>query len=283
MIDYGYNFSSKKEKRKKKIIFVVIFLIVVIAFTSIFFRKSNNNVIRSVSNVISYPFVFIYDSVTGIFSNIGDKFANTKKLTEENENLNSKIKELEAQVLESQRILDENTSLKKMLSINTVYQHFKLKYASIVVREHDNWTQTFVINIGEKDGVKLNQAVVHADGLVGYISSVNENTSVVTTILDQMASVSVNISTINEPAILKGDLNLKSNNKLKLEYIPIGAQVSVGDMLYTSGLGSTYPSGIPVAKIEEVVNDKNDIDRYAVATTCVNIRTISEVGVITDY
>ncbi|MNI64916.1 rod shape-determining protein MreC [compost metagenome] len=95
-----------------------------------------------------------------------------------------------------------------------------------------------------------------------------------------MASVSVNISTINEPAILRGDLELKSNNKLKLTYIPIGTELSIGDMLYTSGLGSIYPNGIPVGKVVEVINKKNDIDRYAIVETSVNIRTISEVGII---
>ena len=51
-------------------------------------------------------------------------------------------------------------------------------------------------------------------------------------------------------------------------------------MLYTSGLGSTYPSSIPVGKIIEVVNNKNDMNRYAIVEPNVNIRTISEVGVI---
>jgi cell shape-determining protein MreC len=109
-----------------------------------------------------------------------------------------------------------------------------LKNGKIIIREHDNFSQTFVIDIGLKDGIKLNQPVIHKEGLVGYISGVNDNTSIVTTIMDPRTSVSVTISTINEPAVLKGNLELKSNNNLKLEYIPIDAEISIGDMLYSS-------------------------------------------------
>ena len=45
-------------------------------------------------------------------------------------------------------------------------------------------------------------------------------------------------------------------------------------------MGSLYPSSIPVGKIVEIINSKNDIDRYAIVEPNVNIATISEVGVI---
>ena len=150
----------------------------------------------------------------------------------------------------------------------------------IVYREHDNWTQTFTINVGTNDGVQVDQTVVHKDGLVGYISSVSETTATVTTILDVSTSVSVNISTINEPAVVNGDLELKSQNKLKLTYIPLDTEIAVSDMLYTSGIGVKYPSSIPVGKIIEVVNSKNDVNRYALVEPCVDISKISEVAVI---
>ena len=281
-MNYRYNFDDKKNDKKKKIIFIIIVIIAVIVFSAFFFRNSSNSIVSKVSTVVVYPFDKLYEFVSGGFSGIKSYFANSKKLNEEKEELENKISELEMQLLESQKILDENTSLKQMLEIKKVYQHFNIKMAKIIYREHDNWTQTFKIDIGENDGIKLNQAVVHKDGLVGYKSSVEKDTSTVTTILDPSSSVSVSISTVNEPAILKGDLNLKSQNRLTLDFIPLDANISIADMLYTSGLGATYPASIPVGKIIEVINNKNDMNRYAIVEPNVNIRTISEVGVIID-
>lgn len=279
---YTYDFNDRSKEKKKRIIFITIILVISLVISSFFFKSSENFIIRTISTVITAPFEFVGNGVSNGFSSVGMYFGNISKVNTENLELENKVNELELQLLESKAILDENESLKRQLDINTTFQHFKLKHGRIIIREHDNFSQTFVINIGSKDGVKLNQAVIHKEGLVGYISNVSDNTSNVTTILDPRTSVSVTISTINEPAILKGNLELKANNSLKLEYIPIDAEISIGDMLYSSGLGSMFPSSLPVGKVTKIINNKNDSDRYAIAEPCVNIRAINEVSVIVE-
>lgn len=281
-MDYRYNFESNKKNGKKKIIFTIISIIVLILIVSFLFRNSDNKILRASAGVVSYPFVKTYDFFENIIANVKNLFKDKEMVISENERLKTENETLKYSLLESQKILDENDSLKHQLEIKKAFVHFKIKTSKIVYREHDNWTQTFKIDIGTNDGVKKNQAVVHTEGLVGYISATSENESVVTTILDPSTSVSVNISTINEPAILKGDLSLKSENKLSLTSIPLDAQISINDMLYTSGLGNMYSASIPVGKIVEIKKNKNDISRSAIVEPCVSIRTISEVGVIVE-
>lgn len=281
-MDYRYNFESNKKNGKKKIIFTIISIIVLILIVSFLFRNSDNKILRASAGVVSYPFVKTYDFFENIIANVKNLFKDKEMVISENERLKIENETLKYSLLESQKILDENDSLKQQLEIKKAFVHFKIKTSKIVYREHDNWTQTFKIDIGTNDGVKKNQAVVHTEGLVGYISATSEKESVVTTILDPSTSVSVNISTINEPAILKGDLSLKSENKLSLTSIPLDAQISINDMLYTSGLGNMYSASIPVGKIVEIKKNKNDISRSAIVEPCVSIRTISEVGVIVE-
>lgn len=278
-MDYGIDFSNNGKKRKKKIIFVVIFSILVIMFVAFFFRNSNNKVVSTIATIVSKPINVIYSGISNIK---GKGSSDVEELRAQNEELQKENEELKMKVLESQRILDENITLKEMLNIQKEYQHYDIVMGNIIYREHDNWTQTFTINVGSKDGIELDQTVVHEDGLVGYISNVTETTAVVTTILDSSSSVSVNISTINEPAVVNGDLELKAQNRLKLTYIPLDTEIAISDMLYTSGIGVMYPSSIPVGKIVEIVNSKNDVNRYALVEPCVNISKISEVAVITN-
>ena len=248
-MNYRYNFNDKKESNKKKIIFSIVFILIVIMISATFFRNSENKVVNAISSVLSYPVIGVKNAFSWVGNGAKNIFTNKDKLLEENKKLEEENNNLKLQALETEKILQENESLKTMLDIKNSYKHFNLKLGNVIYREHDNWTQTFQINIGSNDGVKLNQAVVHKDGLVGYISKVNDTTSTVTTILDPSSAVSVNISTINEPAMLQG-------------------------------LGSMYPSSIPVAKITEVVSKKNDINRYAITEPCVDIKKISEVAVI---
>ena len=281
-MNYRYNFNDEKKTNGKKIVFVVIFSIFLVMFVAFFFKDHSNKVVQSIATVISKPIVFLYDMVNGGVSQVKTSLTDSQELIAENEALKEENELLKLEALEKQKLLDENQSLKNMLGTQKEYQHFQIKLANIIYREHDNWSQTFTINLGEKDGVKLKQAVVHEEGLVGYISAVSNDTSVVTTILDPTSSVSVNLSTVNEPAVLKGDLELKSQNKLKLTYIPLDIEVAISDILYTSGLGSMYPSSIPVGKILEISSDKNDVNRYAIVEPNVDIRKISEVGVIIE-
>ena len=279
-MDYGFDFKRKDKSKRNRIIFVIIVCILAIIISSFFARKSSNKVISNIASIIVKPFDIIFESSSNFFKSTKEYFANNKRVSEEKEELEEKYKNLQYQLLEYQNLTQENESLKEMVNIKKQFQHFDIKLGKIEYREHDNWTQTFRVNLGKDDGVKKGQAVVHEEGLVGYVSEVLDQSSTVTTILDPSASVSVNISTINEPAILKGDLDLKLKNKLKLVFIPIDAEISVSDMLYTSGLGSTYPNAIPVGKITEVINDKNNTERYAIVEPNVTIRTISEVGII---
>ncbi len=279
-MNYSYDFYDKKKIDVKKIIFTILLVIIVIILVAFFFRKSNNKFVAKVSNIISKPVQVLFDFTVNTKNSISGYFSSKKEIVTENEELKNKINELKYQLIESQKIEDENVSLKQMLEIKKAYQHFNLVTGKIIYREHDNWSQTFKIDVGENDGIKVNQAVISADGLVGYVSKVEESASVVTTILDPATSVSVTTSTLNEPAILRGDLELKSENKLKLDFIQLNASVSISDVVYTSGLGLTYPSSIPVGKVVEIVNLKSDINRYAIIEPNVNIKTIKEVGVI---
>lgn len=276
-MDYGIDFSNNNRKKKKKIIFIIVFFIFVVMFVAFFFRNNNNKIVSSVASFISKPINIVYGAL-----NKPKVSSDVEKLQNENETLRAENEKMQLQALEYQRIIDENTTLKEMLDIKKEYQHYDLVMGNIICREHDNWTQTFTINVGLNDGIQLDQTVVHKDGLVGYISSVTQDNAVVTTILDASASVSVNISTINEPAVVNGDLELKSKNKLKLTYIPLDTEIAISDMLYTSGIGVMYPSSIPVGRITEVVNNKNDVNRYALVEPCVNISKISEVAVIVN-
>lgn len=277
---YRYGFDDKKKSNKKRIIFLIVFIICVIVISAMFFRNNSNKIISSISGVISYPIVALKNAFSWVGESIGNLFVDKDKIIEENKKLEEENNNLKLQVLENKRILEENESLKNMLDIKNSYKHFNLKLGNIIYREHDNWTKTFKIDIGSNDGINLNQAVVHKEGLVGYISNVSDTSSTVTTLLDPSSAVSVNISTINEPAMLQGNLSLKAKKQLRLDFIELDAEISIGDMLYTSGLGSMYPSSIPVAKIIEVVSKKNDINRYGIAEPCVDIKSISEVAVI---
>ena len=56
-----------------------------------------------------------------------------------------------------------------------------------------------------------------------------------------------------------------------------------GDIITTSGAGSTYPKDIIIGVVESVQKSENDISQYAVIRPFEDLTTVKEVFVITDF
>ena len=65
-------------------------------------------------------------------------------------------------------------------------------------------------------------------------------------------------------------------------YIPTEATLLENDNVETSGIGGIYPKGIHIGTIKQIVNTKNNIDRYAYVETAVDFSKLQTVLVITN-
>lgn len=224
----------------------------------------------------------VASTVKGLLTDGKNYFSDISKINEENETLKNELNEVKLELIEMQKIEIENENLREALKMEEKYNHFSKIYANVILRDYSNWNETFVINKGSKDGVKVKSTIISAEGLVGYVSEVTASTSVVTTILDPNTSVSVEISTVNALALAKGDFTLKENVQMKLTNIPITTELSVGEKVYTSGIGTMYEKGLVIGEISEVVNSKNNMDRYAVIKPYTDFESLDFVAVILD-
>lgn len=270
--------KRKKEKKNKIVIGIIMLVCVIISIYLLAIIKIP--VLSSVSSSIVDGIDSVLSSIGGFFSEGTAYFGNVSKLKQELNEKNKELEELKQLQVELDSLIVENADLKELLKIEEKYNHFEKVYANVIARGYDNWNETFDINKGLKDGIKLRQTVISEKGLVGYISRVEENTSTVTTILDPATSVSVEVSNINKLALIKGDFGLMASSEVKLVNIPIDTELAEGEKIYTSGIGGLYKKGIPIGIIKEIKNKKNEIDRYAIVETFVKLDSIDMVGVI---
>lgn len=273
---------TKRKKQRKKNGAKTLFSIAIVVILIVFFSMVKVPGISKISDSILSVVFTVSKSVKGILTEGFSYFGSIKELNNENKKLKEDIGDLKYKLLETSTLESDNESLRVKLEIKERFNHFKLKYADIILRNYDSWNETFTINKGSEDGLKEKQAVITEDGLVGYIAKTNKKTSVVKTILSPSVAIGVDIASVNKNALAKGDFSLKDEGKLKLTYIPIDTEISVSEIIYTSGIGGVYPKGIPVGTILKVVNKKNDIDRYAIVEPLANINETKSVAVILE-
>lgn len=260
------------------IIITVIILILVVVLSNIRTEKISfiGNSISKIFMPLQNAYVFVKDKATNNdreLSDIETLKEENKKLREENEKLQEGKRELE--VLKS-----ENNTLKDYLNLKNKYSNYSTTPADVIERSYSNYDKIIVINSGSNNGIEVNMPVISEMGLVGHVISVTDNTAKVQTILDTASTVSANISTAKESILIKGTIG--NNNQLKATSIPSNATILQGDEVVTSGLGGIYPRGILIGTINEIVNTKNQTDRYANVKTATDFDTLQTVLVITN-
>ena len=131
-----------------------------------------------------------------------------------------------------------------------VTDHFVI--GKIMDLDLDAFRERVLVDKGAHDGIYVGQAVLDAGGVFGQVARVGELTSEVILVSDAAHAIPVQINRngLRTIAVGTGD-----TSRLKLPYLPTSADVSVGDLLLTSGLGGGFPPGYPVGTIAEVRRD----------------------------
>lgn len=269
------------KKKKTGIIGIVVTIIILIFLVMI----TNTDVAKMsyVENIVSTIVMPIQNGLTYLKNKMAGNdsfFANIDNLKQENEELKKKNSELEQALREFEIVKSENDTLKEYVNLKDKYKDYKTIPAYVINRDIGNYSNTVVINIGEKDGIKEGMTVIADEGLVGHVISTTTHTAKVQTIVDTGAAVTSTISTTKDTIIVQGTLD--NSSLLKATYIPTEASVLQGDSVETSGLGGIYPKGIHIGTIKEVFNTKNPTDRYATVEPSVDFSKLASVLVITN-
>ena len=167
------------------------------------------------------------------------------------------------------------------MGLKEKYPDYETVSAKILEKSFSNYEKIVVIDAGTKDGINVNMAVISTQGLVGHVISVTETSAKVQTIVDTASTVSSKLSSSNDAILLKGTIS--STNTVKATSIPVNTTILQGDNIITSGMGGIYPKGILVGTVKEIVNTKNDMDRYANVATAVDFNSVDNVLVIKSY
>ena len=70
--------------------------------------------------------------------------------------------------------------------------------------------------------------------------------------------------------------------RIELPHVPFSADIKVGDLLVTSGIGGRFPPGLPVATVYEVQTDNSATFAVAEARPLAGIAGATELLLVSD-
>ena len=252
-------FLKKSTKQKFSLLTLALFSVLIISLSSFDFKiirylkiGINEFVYRS-SFIVSIPENFIKNSFFEVKS-YTSFFKDYKKNKDELESLKSNY-------ISNEIIQFENIELKEL--INDYVSSSDKILAKIIVDHDSPYLKSIIINKGSKDNIRIGTSIYDQSYLVGRVIEVNYKTSRVLLLSDLNSNVPVTIAPQNIQAIITGSGDYYGEIKYTKE--KIDDEFSDKSIIYTSGTGAIFKSGIPIGKLKtkENVTNKNFVEFFS--------------------
>lgn len=246
--------KKKKLKKYKSLIIIAIIFLLFLGIAFITTQNKNYSKLEKIIRDIGVKIESIFIPMTEDYSN----------------NLIEGI---------NQELEEENQELKKMLELEV--EEYHLIHANVIKREID-WYQEITINKGEKDGIKLDMAVISNQGLIGRISKTGYTSSTVKLLTSNSTDMKIAVDIKNDQESIHGIIDgyLESESLVQVNNISKNSQINIEDKVYTNGLGGIYPSGIYIGKVVEITYDSLGLNRIIKIKPDTSYDTIRYVSVV---
>ena len=205
------------------------------------FRSLAGHLVEPVHYVVEWP----VRALRGVFGYL----QSTQALRRENAALQRDLLQQKGSLQRLDAMMEENTRLRTLLEGASSGQRFEFQFAELVEVDLDPFSHKVIIDHGRDRGIVSGQAVIDGAGIMGQVEDVFQGQSTVRLISDpnHALPVQINRTGLRTVAFGTGD-----TAHLSMPAVPREADVRVGDLVVTSGLGGRFPSGYPVAIVATV-------------------------------
>ncbi|MBQ8437011.1 MAG: rod shape-determining protein MreC [Alphaproteobacteria bacterium] len=253
----------------KKFALVLLFLS---AFALMLVNKTDTAIIEKTSSwatdVIS-PIVDILVVPARSIAGVYDYLKELKQIHTENDSLRKENAYL-LQIKDKALALEvENRILAGMLNY-IVPPEAKFVTARVVAEEGDAFSHSIVAYTGDNSNIRKGQVVLSDRGVVGRIEQVGRFYSKIILITDINSKIPVMVERTRVRGILTGN----NTPTPKMDFIPLEAELTVGDRVVTSGVAGVFPVGLPIGKISSI--EKNNVK----ITTFTNLERLEYVRIV---
>ena len=238
--------------------------------------------IRTICNYVFVPMQKGLDYVGESISINSDDTKTKEQLIAENAQLQEQIDELSTQLTNTRLQQSELDTLRELYDLDQTYADYKTTGAHVIGKGTSNWFNTFTIDKGSKDGIKVDMNVIAGSGLVGIVTDVGKNYAVVRAIIDDTSNVSGMILSNNDNCIVSGNLkSMTESNMITFSNLEDSEdKVSTGDSVVTSNISDKYLPGLLIGYVTDITEDNNNLIKSGEITPVVDFKHLQDVLVI---
>lgn len=217
-------------------------------------RYHHLDALRATLGVAVYPLQLLADLPVRLARNTQGRMVDEGRLRDQNEALRRENLVLNARLQQLLALESENMRLRDLLGSSFRIGE-RVLIAEILAVDLDPGRRQVVLNKGTSSGVFVGQPVLDANAVMGQVVRTGPLSSTVLLITDAEHALPVEVNRNGLRTVARGT---GVGQELELLYIPKNADVRVGDLVVTSGMGGRFPRGYPVARVTGVRHDPDD-------------------------
>lgn len=238
--------------------------------------------LQEAAGMIIVPFENSINHISSVFSGISDRMKDKEEILAENKKLQSQVDSLTEQ---NNKLIQDQTELvrlEQLYDLDQQYTEYPNVAARIISKDPGNWYDTFMINKGTSDGIRIDNNVIAGKGLVGIVTEVGAHWATVRSIIDDSSNVSAMTVSTQDNCVVEGDLELIDEGKLSFSQLyDQDNKVTVGERIVTSNISEKYVEGLFIGYISEISQDSNNLTKNGTIVTPVDFAHLKDVLVIT--
>ena len=221
----------------------------------------------------------ISNGLDSLFGGLKGDAAYQKKINE----LEGQISDYRSQLADYENLKSQNELYKEFLELKENNPSYKFEEATVIARDSADLYKSFTISKGSLSGIEVGDAVLYRKAIVGVVSKVYPDYSVVKTVLDPSINLSAYEIISGEISYVTGNAGLAKNGKCKMANLSSSTDVAYGSIICTAGIGGTIPKGIVIGTVDEISEEATDISSYAVISPEVDIDELTDCFVLTEF
>ena len=253
-------FLKKSTQQKFSLLTLVFISIFIILLSSLDFRIIR--VIKIAINEVVYRSSFVVSIPENLLKNTFFEISEYSTFYNDYKKNKDQLNQLKSENISSEITQNENKELKEL--INDYVSSSDKILAKIIVDHNSPFLKSIIINKGSKDKIKIGTNVYDQSYLVGRVIEVNYKTSRVLLLSDLNSNIPVTIAPQNIQAIITGT----GDDSGQIKYIRDGfsEKFTEKSIVYTSGTGAIFKSGVPIGVLKLSENDtksKYEVEFYS--------------------
>lgn len=152
--------------------------------------------------------------------------------------------------------------------------------ASVIGQDTSLSLRSIIIDKGSEDGIVVGMPVEGARGLVGQVYRTTANSAQVVLITDNASSIPARLGNSRATGLLRGG---GLGGSVSMEWIDLQYEITVGEVVLTSGLGGKFPQDLVIGRVIEVERREAELFQRAIVQPVVDFESLEVVFVITDF